>query len=73
MELFSQFKGNCLSGHPDPLAIGADPGGAIADSPGIFFKAVITDLKTAGTTPTELLFFLAAVTLIFAEFSSSVA
>ena len=61
-----------LSHHPDAFAIGTDPGGAVADSPLVFLKTSVADLKTAGTTPTEDLSFFAAVALIFADLSFAV-
>ncbi len=59
--------------HPDAFAIRTDPGGTVADAPFVFLKTGIAYLETAGTTPTEHLFFLAAMTLVFAEFSLAIA
>jgi hypothetical protein len=50
------------SHHPDPLAIGTDPGRPIAETPLVLFKTFFADHKTAGTAPAEFLFLLAAVT-----------
>jgi hypothetical protein len=61
-----------LSGHADPFTIRADPGRPIADPPLILFETVVTDLKTAGTAPAELLFLSAAMALIFTEFPAPV-
>ena len=61
------------SHHPDTFTIRADPSRAVADAPLIFFKAVFTNHKSARTTPTKLLFLLAAVTYIFATPSFSIA
>jgi len=59
--------------HSDPLTIGTDPGRAVADTPLVFLKTGITYLETTGTTPTEDLFFFAAMTLVFADLSPAIA
>ena len=54
------------SHHPDPLTVGADPGGTITDSPFIFFETGLADHKTTGATPAKFLLLFAAVTNILA-------
>ena len=47
------------------LAVWADPGGAVADTPLIFGKAFRADLEPAGAIPTKWLFLLAAMAFKF--------
>lgn len=51
------------SHHPDPAAIRTYPGRAITDSPHIFSKTRVTNLKTTGAIPAEGHHFLAAMAL----------
>ena len=39
--------------HPDPAAIGADPGWAVAQAPFVFLEALFANLKAAGAVPAE--------------------
>jgi hypothetical protein len=41
------------SHHPDPAAIRADPGRAIADGPHVFLETIIADLEATGTVPAK--------------------
>lgn len=58
--------------HANTFTIGAYPGGAVAYSPLVFLKTLIADLKATGTTPTEGLLFLAAMTLVFPDLSFAI-
>jgi len=47
--------------HVHPLAVRADPGGAVAHAPFVFLETIRADLKAAAATPAEGFFLFAAV------------
>jgi hypothetical protein len=55
------------SHHPDPAAIRADPGRAIADGPHVFLETIIADLEATGTVPAKGQFPPAAMALELTE------
>ena len=64
--------GYFYSHHANTLTIWTYPGGTVTDPPLVFLKTGITYLKTTGTTPAERFFFLAAMALVFTQFSFTI-
>ncbi|MBM9535792.1 hypothetical protein [Desulfobulbus alkaliphilus] len=56
---------NGLFHHVNPLAVRADPGWAVADTPFVLGKALGADLETAAAIPAESFALFAAVALKF--------
>jgi hypothetical protein len=56
----------------DAFAIGANPGWPVTHSPPILLKTGLADHKSAGAAQAIDLLFFAAMTLVFANLSSSI-
>ncbi len=53
--------------HSNTLTVGTNPGRTITDTPFVFLKTFLADLKTAWTTPAEFLFFLTTMTPVLSK------